>query len=65
MVRGWPMPYIYDKVGLSPGNAADWVGALVGVDSFRPGAFLLDVGIYAVVFASVWLIRTSRRGRSV
>lgn len=61
MVRGWPVPFIYDKIGLSPGNSADWVGVLVGVDAFRPGAFLLDVAIYAVVFAVMW--RAGRRAR--
>lgn len=61
MVRGWPLPFLYDKVGLSPGNAADWVGALMGVDEFRPLPFLGDVVFYAAVFAALrWAGRRFR-----
>jgi hypothetical protein len=54
MVRGWPLPFLYDKVGLSPGDRVDWVGALLGLDEFRPLPFGGDVAIYAIAFAAVW-----------
>jgi len=64
MVRGWPLPFLYDKVGFSPANAADWVGALMGLDEFRPLPFLADAAFYAVLFAAVWWARKRRRGAS-
>jgi hypothetical protein len=54
IVAGWPLPFIYDKPGLSVANSVAWSGAMLGEDQFRPWPFLGNVAIYFVVF---WLIR--------
>jgi photosystem II stability/assembly factor-like uncharacterized protein len=58
LAGGWPFPFIYDGIGLSPGNRVDLMGALLGLDDFYWGAFLVNVALYAVLFAVVaWLLR--------
>ena len=65
LVVGWPLPYIEDFHGISPGGSADLVGALLGMDLFHPAPFVTDIAFYAIV---VWLVltlaaRTRRRRR--
>jgi hypothetical protein len=58
LAGGWPFPFIYDGIGLSPGNRVDLMGALLGLDDFRWGAFLGNLAGYGALFAVVaWLWR--------
>jgi hypothetical protein len=43
---GFPLPYVVDRDGLSPGNSADLMGALLGLDAFRPLPFWLDLAFW-------------------
>ena len=48
---GWPLPYIVDYPGLSPGNAASLSGAVLGVDRWRPEAVALDLLLWTAFAA--------------
>lgn len=52
VVAGYPLPYISDYHGISPGNRTSLVGALLGEDHFHPMAFGLDVVAYALALAA-------------
>jgi hypothetical protein len=60
VVLGFPFPYVSDDQGISPVGSASLVGALLGVDFFRPGAFAADVAVY---FAAAALVRLAARAR--
>jgi hypothetical protein len=61
VVGGWPAPFLYDKVGLSPGNSVSLSGALLGLDAFRPLPFLMDTAFYlALLLALARLLRLLR-----
>lgn len=63
-VRGFPLPYIADYHGTSPGGAS-LLGALYGLDYFRVRPFLANLALYAAALAgagAAWA--RARRGRS-
>ena len=39
---GWPKAYIVDNPNTSPADSASWQGVWMGVDYFKPLAFLMD-----------------------
>ncbi|HEY0141571.1 MAG TPA: hypothetical protein VGF48_11800 [Thermoanaerobaculia bacterium] len=64
IVGGWPMPYLYDSMYFSPVNSVSNSGALLGLDTFRVGAFLIDFAFYALLIAAgAWTIRRLRARR--
>jgi len=64
IVAGFPLPYIVDYHGLSPGGSADLVGALMGVDLFQWRPFLLDSAIYLFAFLLIRYVLFLRRRRT-
>jgi hypothetical protein len=63
VVAGFPIPYIVDYHGLSPGKSADLVGALLGMDLFYWGPFLLDAAIYLVALLVIRYVMFLRQRR--
>ena len=61
IVAGFPLPYIVDYHGLSPGGSADLVGALMGVDLFHWRPFLLDAAIYLFALLLIRYVASLRR----
>lgn len=62
IVGGWPVPYLYDSMYFSPVNSVSHTGALLGLDDFRVGGFLVDLLFYAVIADAVLrLVRRRRR----
>ncbi|HEX8255035.1 MAG TPA: hypothetical protein VF846_17975 [Thermoanaerobaculia bacterium] len=62
LAGGWPLQFIFDGIGLSPGNHVSLLGALLGNDKFRATPFLIDAAFYAVVlWAIVASVRRLRR----
>jgi hypothetical protein len=53
VVRGFPVSYVSDYHGISPVGTASLSGAFIGVDRFRPGAFLANLGLYIIVLAAI------------
>jgi hypothetical protein len=64
VVAGFPLPYITDYHGLSPGQSADITGALLGVDLFDWRPFLLDAAIYLAVLIAVRYVLSLRKRRT-
>lgn len=62
VVGGWPVPYLYDSMYFSPVNSVSHSGALLGLDTFRPWAFVTNVAFYALVMV-VFLRAIGRRRR--
>lgn len=59
---GWPLPYLVDYPGLSPGNDAALIGLALGVDRLRPEAFVVDLLAWTVLAAVLaWLLGRARR----
>ena len=62
---GWPLPYIVDGLGLSPGGSADLIGMLLGLDRLDGpralGNWLLWLFVAGTVSAGVarWRRRAS------
>jgi hypothetical protein len=63
VAAGFPFPYISDHHGLSPGGHADLVGALLGLDRFRAGAFVANLAVYGAAVAAIALAWTRARRR--
>jgi hypothetical protein len=62
VAAGFPLPFIVDKDGLSPGNAADLSGALLGLDAWRWGPFWIDLAVWTVVaFGGAAAVARARR----
>lgn len=59
---GWPAPYAVDYLGISPVGSADLVGALFGLDRFRPAAFGLTWLFWTAVTAALVLLRRAWSG---
>jgi hypothetical protein len=53
LVRGFPLSYISDYHGISVVGRASLLGALLGEDHFRAGAFAADVALYAAFLAAI------------
>ncbi|HEY0157625.1 MAG TPA: hypothetical protein VGF28_10105 [Thermoanaerobaculia bacterium] len=58
---GWPFPFIYDSMYLSPAKSVDMMGVLLGLDDFYWGPFLADVAVFAALFALVGWLRQRRK----
>ena len=63
VVAGFPLPYIVDYHGLSPGKSADLTGALLGMDLFYWRPFLLDAAIYLTALLVIRCVMFLRRRR--
>jgi hypothetical protein len=50
---GWPLPWLIDYPGLSPGGSVSLAGAVLGVDRWRPEAFAIDAVLWTVLAAIV------------
>lgn len=62
IVGGWPIPYLYDSMYFSPVQSVSNSGALLGLDDFRVGAFLIDLAFYALVITGIgWAVGRLRR----
>jgi hypothetical protein len=57
---GWPVAYIVDGHGLSPGGSADLVGALLGVDRLDGLRATLNVLLWLSVIAAIRIAFASR-----
>ncbi len=53
VVGGWPLPFLYDKPGLSVANRVSTFAALLREDEFRAMPFVADVVVYAAVMIVV------------
>lgn len=59
---GFPLPFIVDREGISPGNSAGLVGALLGMDAWRWPPFALDLLFWlGVVLAAGTIVARTRR----
>ena len=63
VAAGFPLPYVIDYHGISPAGSADLAGALLGMDLFYLRPFILDTGIYLLVFLVIHAFVSSRRRR--
>lgn len=53
VVGGWPLPFLVDKISISPANRVSIVGGLVGADQFSLAFFAADIGIHFVVMLAL------------
>lgn len=59
---GWPLPYLIDYPGPSPGHDVSLVGAAMGADRLRLEGLALDLAFWIVsAFVLMWLLRRIRR----
>lgn len=61
LVLGFPWPFISDYHGISPVGSASVVEAVLGIDHFHIGAFVLDAGFYFVCLAIIARVIAGRR----
>ena len=61
LAGGWPLPFIYDSLYVSPANKVSLMGVLFTSDKFYVWPFLGNVAIYAGVFAAVGRFLLRRR----
>lgn len=58
---GWPFAYVVDYPGLSPAGSASVLGALLGIDQWRPGALFASFACWwLAVGAPVFALRRRR-----
>ena len=58
LAGGWPLPFIYDSLYVSPVNKVSLMGVAFTDDKFYFWPFLADVAVFAALFAGVaWLWR--------
>jgi hypothetical protein len=48
---GWPLPWLLDYPGPSPGNSVSLTGVVLGLDRWRPEAFAIDVVLWTLLTA--------------
>ncbi len=60
---GWPFLYVVDQHGLSPAGSTDLLGALLGLDIFRPWHLVATYVFWLAVFVAARRIHlwTNRR----
>ena len=56
LAGGWPLPFIYDSLYVSPVNKVSLMSVVFTDDKFYVWPFVGDVGVFAALFAGVaWL----------
>ena len=64
LAGGWPLPFIYDSLYVSPVEKVSLSGVLFSSDKFHFWPFAGDVATYGAVFALMtWLGRLARAKR--